>query len=93
MIATYKIKVSLLFFTKDYLIRSVHHMKSDRSLLTTLILFIFFGWVSAHRFYAGKNFSAFIYLFTAQLCGLGLIIDFFLIITGNFTDVDGRKIL
>ncbi|MDK2818854.1 MAG: TM2 domain-containing protein [Spirochaetota bacterium] len=37
-------------------------MKSDRSLLTTLILFFFFGWISAHRFYVGKNVSALIYL-------------------------------
>ena len=68
-------------------------MKSDRSLITTLILFVFFGWISAHRFYAGRNFSAFIYLLTGQLCGIGLVIDFFLIITGNFTDFNGKKIL
>jgi TM2 domain-containing membrane protein YozV len=37
-----------------------------------------FGIFGAHRFYFGHRFSAAIYFFTGGLCGIGWIIDLFL---------------
>jgi len=43
------------------------------------LLWFFFGWLSAHRFYLGKVGSGLLYLFTLQLFGIGWIIDLFLL--------------
>ena len=42
---------------------------------TAFWLCVFLGWLSAHRFYLNQK-RAFIYLITAQLFGIGWIIDF-----------------
>ena len=40
--------------------------------------FLFFlGFWGAHKFYLGNTFMGFLYMFTAGLCGIGLIYDFF----------------
>ena len=41
------------------------------------LLWFFFGFFSAHRFYLGKIGSGILYLFTFQLLGIGWIIDLF----------------
>jgi TM2 domain-containing membrane protein YozV len=50
-----------------------------KSKLIAFLLWLFLGWLSAHRFYTGKLVSGFLYLITGQLFGIGWIIDFFLL--------------
>lgn len=41
-------------------------------------MFLFFlGGLGVHKFYLGNTFMGFLYMFTAGLCGIGLVYDFF----------------
>jgi len=55
-----------------------------KSKLVAFLLWALLGAFSAHRFYVGKNGTAILYLFTAQLFGIGWIIDLFLL--GNMVE-------
>jgi TM2 domain-containing membrane protein YozV len=50
-----------------------------KSKIVAYLLWFFFGFLSAHRFYLGKIGSGILYLLTGQLLGIGWIIDLFLI--------------
>ncbi len=50
-----------------------------KSKIAAYLLWFFFGFFSAHRFYLGKIGSGILYLLTGQLLGIGWIIDLFLI--------------
>ena len=65
---------------------------SDRKWTTTFLLFFFLGAFGVHRFYVGKVGTGFLYLFTLGLFGIGVLVDFFTIITGHFRDKDGRLV-
>lgn len=65
---------------------------SDCNGIVLLLLFLFLGIYGVHRFYAGKYFSALLYWFTCGGFFIWTIVDFLKIVTGNFTDGDGRKI-
>lgn len=41
-----------------------------------LILLIFLGFLGAHQFYEGKIFLGIVYLFTVGMFGIGIFIDF-----------------
>lgn len=43
---------------------------------TSWLLLTFLGYLGVHRFYMGKWFTAFLYLFTGGLIGIGWIYDF-----------------
>lgn len=53
-------------------------MRDTHSTFIGYILWIF-GFLGSHRFYFGKPISGAIWLFTFGLCGIGWIIDLFLI--------------
>lgn len=53
-------------------------MRNTHSKVIGYILWIF-GFLGAHRFYYGKPITGTIWLFTFGLCGIGWIIDLFLI--------------
>lgn len=55
--------------TKDY---STH-------LLISYLLWFFLGFWGAHRFFNGRWISGILYMFTGAFCGIGWIIDLFLI--------------
>jgi len=65
----------------------------QKSLTVSLLLCIFLGVFGFHRFYAGKVFTGLLYFFSFGFFGLGPLFDLFLIITGNFTDKSGQKMV
>lgn len=66
---------------------------SEKSWKVTAILFHTLGIFGAHRFYVGKIGTGLLYLFTGGLLGIGALIDFVMLYTGNFTDVFGAVVL
>jgi hypothetical protein len=64
-------------------------LASYKNKTVALILCIFLGILGAHKFYVGKTGMGLIYLFTGGICGIGWIIDIFLIIGGSFKDSNG----
>ena len=66
--------------------------KSDRDFVVTILLCFFLGWLGVHRFYTGKILTGILMLITGGGFGIWTIIDFIIIVTGNFTDKEGRKI-
>ena len=65
---------------------------STRKKGIALILCLCFGVFGAHRFYTGKNKSAKVQLFTFGGLGVWFLTDLVLIIVGEFSDGEGRKI-
>jgi len=61
-------------------------MVSIKNRLAALLLCFFLGVVGAHRFYVGKIGTGLLYLFTGGLFGVGVIVDFIMILLGSFTD-------
>lgn len=60
---------------------------------SNLALWCFFlGSLGVHRFKVGKTGTGILWLFTAGCLGVGTIIDFVMILTGNFKDSEGNVI-
>lgn len=77
--------------------------ESKKSRLVALLLFIFLGYLGAHRFYAGKVVTGILIILFGLfgfvtlgipwfLLGIWLIVDFILIVTGAFKDSKGKRI-
>ncbi|NLA86291.1 MAG: TM2 domain-containing protein [Clostridiales bacterium] len=66
---------------------------SPKSRLAAFLLCFFFGYLGIHRFYVGKVGTGLIWLFTAGFFGIGLIVDFIMIIVGSFTDQSGLFVM
>jgi class 3 adenylate cyclase len=65
---------------------------STRKRLISAILALCFGVFGAHRFYAGKTGTGLAQVLTIGGLGIWCFIDFFIILFGEFTDIDGKKI-
>jgi hypothetical protein len=66
--------------------------KSDKDFVVTVLLCFFLGFLGVHRFYAGKIGTGILMLFTFGGFGIWALIDFIIIVLGNFTDSDGLRI-
>jgi hypothetical protein len=60
--------------------------------VTTLLLCFFLGVFGVHSFYTKKNFIGVIQLLTLGGCGIWALIDFILILVGNFKDGNGNEL-
>ncbi|MCR5285766.1 MAG: TM2 domain-containing protein [Treponema sp.] len=65
---------------------------SSKSRLAATLLCLFLGELGIHRFYVGKIGTGILWLLTAGLFGIGLIVDFILIVCGQFKDSNGNLI-
>lgn len=66
---------------------------SDRKRSVATILCFLLGVFGAHRFYAGRVGTGFLWLFTLGFLGIGMLFDLILIVAGEFRDAEGRKIV
>lgn len=65
---------------------------SDKKRLLTIIICLVFGIFGAHRFYVGKAKTAIGMLFTIGGLGIWYLIDLLILLFGEFSDSEGRKI-
>ena len=65
---------------------------SDKKRLLMAILCFFFGVFGVHRFYAGKIGTGILQLVTLGGLGIWALVDFLMILSGAFTDKEGKKI-
>lgn len=62
---------------------------SEKKRLVALLLNMFLGGLSIHRFYVGKTGTAILQIVTAGGLGVWLLIDFIMILCGTFKDKQG----
>ncbi|WP_367174935.1 TM2 domain-containing protein [uncultured Desulfovibrio sp.] len=63
---------------------------SQKSKVAAALLCFFLGALGVHRFYVGKIGTGIIQLLTLGCLGIWALIDFIMIICGNFTDKEGK---
>lgn len=73
--------------------RLVDPNPSPYNRLAALLLCVLFGFFGLHRFYVGKVGTGVIWLFTLGFLGVGQVYDLVLIATGEFRDIDNRRVL
>ena len=61
--------------------------------LAALLLCIFLGALGVHRFYVGKIGTGVAMIFTLGGLGIWVLVDFIMIVTGGFKDIDGKYVL
>lgn len=65
---------------------------SLKSKTAAALLCAFLGVLGVHRFYVGKIGTGILWLLTGGCFGIGVIIDFIMILCGSFTDKDGALV-
>ena len=66
--------------------------KSQKDLGVALLLCLLLGEFGAHYFYVGRIRKGILYILTFGLLGIGIVIDFFIILLGNFKDSEDKLI-
>ncbi len=65
---------------------------SDKGFVPVILLCFFFGFLFFYRFFVGKIGTGILMLITLGGLGIWTLVDFIIIVTGNFTDGDGRMV-
>jgi TM2 domain-containing membrane protein YozV len=65
---------------------------SEKGFVPMILLCFFLGGLGVHRFYAGKIGTGLLMLVTFGGFGIWTIVDFIMIVTGNFKDGDGMPV-
>ena len=63
--------------------------RSNKSRFIAALLCLFLGYLGIHRFYVGKVPTGILWLVTGGIAGIGVIVDFIMILVGSFTDSEG----
>ena len=66
--------------------------KSDKQKVVAALLCWFLGSFGIHRFYLGHTGIGVIQILTFGGCGIWVLIDLIMILTGSLNDVDGREL-
>lgn len=64
---------------------------SPKSRTVALLLEFFLGFLGIHRFYMGHAGLGVLYLLTGGVCGIGCLVDFFILLLGTPRDCYGRE--
>ena len=64
---------------------------SNKGWFLALMCF-FFGYLGVHRFLVGKIGTGILYIFTGGLFGIGILVDFIMLLCGTFKDKEGNNI-
>lgn len=64
---------------------------SNKSRTVALLLEFFLGFLGIHRFYMGHAGLGVLYLLTGGVCGIGCLVDFFILLLGTPRDSFGRE--
>ena len=65
---------------------------SDKGFVPTVMLCFFLGALGVHRFYVGKIGTGIVQLLTFGGLGIWALVDFIMVVTGNFKDAQGMTI-
>lgn len=66
--------------------------KSNKGFVPAILLCFFLGALGVHRFYVGKIGTGILQLITLGGLGIWALVDFIMIVTGNFKDKQGMVI-
>lgn len=66
--------------------------KSPKGFVPAILLCFFLGALGIHRFYVGKIGTGILQLITLGGIGIWALVDFIMIVTGNFKDKQGLAI-
>ncbi len=65
---------------------------SDKGFVPAILLCFFLGTLGVHRFYVGKIGTGLLQLVTFGAFGIWTLVDFIMIVSGNFKDKTGLLI-
>ena len=65
---------------------------SEKSRLVAFLLCWFIGYLGVHRFYVGKVGTGVLYLLTGGIFGIGILVDWIVILVGSFKDDQGKTL-
>ena len=66
--------------------------KSPYDWTTVMLLSLFLGGLGVHSFYVGKTGIGIAQLLTLGGCGIWALIDFIMVLTGSYTDAEGKRV-